>query len=137
MKGAWQRWLWAEGVTVLRWETSLIPQESQDFNSETDHGHSLGFESRLPAWRAGPVVRPGLVSHGREQSSLPSGCTCHVPGGCRFPSNTHIPPRDGPRCFHLTDGETEAQRHRVTCRVGRGAGNSTPKGGLAPTTQSL
>lgn len=48
-----------------------------------------------------------------------------------------FPLRDGPRCLHFTDGETEAQRDRVTCRVGRGAGKSTPKGGPAPTAQSL
>lgn len=90
MRGAQQRWLWAEGVTVLRWETSLVPWEHQDSGSETDHSHGLGLEAgrRQPSLesssqpeRVGLASRPGLVSHGRQQSSSSSGCTSHVPGG--------------------------------------------------------
>ena len=133
MKGAWQRWLWAEGVTVLRWETSLVPGEHQDSGSETDHSHGLGREAGSQPERVGLVSRPGLASHGRQQSSLSSGCTSCAR---RAPGTQHSP-REGPRCRHFTGGETEAQRHRVTCRVSRGAGNSTPKGGLAPSAQPL
>lgn len=66
------------GVTVLRWETSLIPRESQDFDSETDHGHSLGFESRLPAWRRrGRSSGPGWFLTGEaEQLALRMHLSC-------------------------------------------------------------
>lgn len=99
VKGAWQRWPWAEGVTVLRWETSLVPWEHQDSGSETDHSHGLGceasrhqpsLESSSQPERVGLVSRPGLVSHGRQQGSSSSGCTSHVPGGLQ----AHSIPRE-------------------------------------------
>lgn len=116
-----------ERITVTVWDLRL---------GAVSPALSPGFQRG--GW--GQLAGPGWFLTGESGTAHPQDAPLMCRAGAvhtAFHLTLTFPLRDGPRCLHFTDGETEAQRHRVTCRVGHGAGNSTPKGGLAPTAQSL
>lgn len=96
----------AEDVSVLGWETSLVPQKSKDPGSEMNHGQGLGFEACAvhpasspdfpPEWE-GLVGRPGTgFSSGEGEAARPqeAPATCWAGAGCHahsIPSNPHAP----------------------------------------------